>query len=108
MPFQKGNKLSVGKGRGYELDEQGKQKLRNLLKRGLILGEKMAKGEASIKEQLAYGNIEKLVLKILDKFVPSKLHEEHTGEIDISETVSLDAKTQLLLKDFITWRKEKV
>ena len=111
MPWKPGigSRIYQNVGRkGYELEEKDKQRLTKLLLIGIKLGEKMAQGEATIKEQMAYGNIEKLVLKLLDKFVPSKLQGDFREEIDLSAQVQLDNETQKLLKDFITWRKSKL
>ena len=108
MPFQKGNQLGREKGRGYELNEIEKNKLRTLLKKGLYLAEKIAKSEATIKEQMAYRNIEKLVLKILDKFVPNKTALDVTGGLNVNEIIKIDSETQKLLDEFIIWRKSKL
>ena len=108
MPFKKGVATPGAGRKGYELEDKEKQRLRTLLLIGIKLGEKMASGEATIKEQMAYGNIEKLVLKLLDKFVPSKLQGDFKEEIDFSAQVQLGNVTQKLLKDFISWRKAKL
>ena len=109
MPFQPGNQLGRNQGRkGFELEEAERRKLKALLKIGINLGMKMAKGTASIKEQMAYGNIEKLILKILDKFAATKTQEDGKLELEVNQTIELDEKTQKLVEDFIKWRKQSL
>ena len=112
MPFKKDDPLtkkwaSMGGKKTYELDQKDVDSLKALVRRGIFLGKKMAKGNATIKEQMSYGNIEKMVLKGLDKFIANKNTVDVSGELDVNEKVELDKTTQDLLKEFITWRKAK-
>ena len=73
MPFKKGNKLAKGFGRkGYQYEQDELKRMRTLYRKGLTLMEKMIDGKATIKEEMAYGNVEKAILKIMDKFHATK------------------------------------
>lgn len=105
MPFEKGNQLAKGKGRkGYQYELEELKIMRKLFRKGLSLIEKMADNKASIKEAMAYGNIEKAILKIMDKFHANKQFIELSGEI--TEKVEIDKKS-LAYKNFLKWRKQQ-
>lgn len=107
MPFRKGVATPGAGRKGYELEFRDKKRLERLLISGIKLVEKMEKGEASIKEQMAYGNIEKMVLKIMDKFVATKTHEENPGV----ETINIYSATEEDKKEwqeYLKWKKAKI
>ena len=58
--------------KGYEYEEAQLKKMKETLDWAFELAEKMRKGKATIKEEMAYGNLEKMVLKIMDKLHANK------------------------------------
>lgn len=110
MPWQKGigGKIypNVGR-RGFELEEKEKRRLKRLLAGYLTLAEAIKNKTATENQIKAFERLNKLGMKILDKFAATKTQEEFSGELDLNQRMELDEKTKQLIEEFVSWQKSK-
>lgn len=102
--FAKGNK---GGGRkGYEYEKEQIDKMRDILNKVLVLAEKLADGTITQKERLAFLDLTKVAMKIMDKLHANQQYL--IGEFKSEVEIELDKEEEKLLNKLIKKRKEKI
>lgn len=95
MPWKKGHPKIPGEGRkGYEYEEKQLLRMRNIFNGGLTLIEKLLKGKPTMQERMRYEDLQKTILKIMDKLHANKeyLRVENPEQNEALKELSLAIK----------------